>query len=113
MEPIQFIGLNDLEKTDQDMVQKLATEYYDKIQREFRNITSLVIHIKNYGKGGHRPKYSVHIRAVAPTKIFDSSKSKQTATWDLASAMHQSFKNLERQIQHVYHTERGWKKEYE
>jgi hypothetical protein len=113
MEPIQFIGLNKLEKVDQDMVQKLATEYYGKIQRELKNLTSLVIHIKDYGKGGHRQKYSVHIRAVAPTRIFESAKGKQAADWDLASSLHGAFKNLERQIQHAFHGERGWKKEYE
>ena len=99
MEPIQFIGLNELEDVDQQMVQTLATEYYDKIQRELRNITSFVIHIKTYKKEGHRHKYSVHVKVIAPTRIFDSSKSPETATWDLASATHNAFKNMERQIQ--------------
>ena len=110
MEPIQFIGLNELEKVDQDMVQTITTEYYDKIQRALKNLTSLVIHIKPYKKEGHRHKYSIHIRAVAPTRIFESSKSPETATWDLASALHNAFKNLEREIQHAFHDEKGFQR---
>ncbi|MBW2997585.1 hypothetical protein KY349_04560 [Candidatus Woesearchaeota archaeon] len=113
MEPIQFIGLNELEDVDQQMVQTLATQYYDKIQRALKNLTSLVIHIKRYEKEGHRQKYSIHVRVIAPTKVFESSKSPEAATWDLASALHNAFKNLVRQIQHEFHGERGWKKDYE
>lgn len=113
MEHIQFIGLNELEDVDQQMVQTLATEYYGKIQRELKNLTSVVIHIKDYGKGGHRQKYSVHVRVIAPTKVFESSKSRDAAHWDIASAIHSAFKNIEREIQHEFHGERGWKKEYE
>jgi hypothetical protein len=45
--------------------------------------------------------------------VFESSKSPEAATWDLASALHNAFKNLVRQIQHEFHGERGWKKDYE
>jgi protein-tyrosine phosphatase len=113
MEPIQFIGLNELDEVDQDMVQTLTTEYYDKIQRELKNLTSLVVHIKSAEKEGHRHRYDVTVRAEAPTRIFESSKSPQAACWDLASALHNAFKNLEREITHAFHGERGWKKDYE
>jgi len=102
MEPIQFIGLNELEEVDQEMVQTLATEYYDKIQRELKNVTSLVIHIKSSAKEGHRHRYEVTVRAEAPTKIFESSKGKQTTDWDLASALHHAFKSVVTQIQHAF-----------
>ena len=100
MEPIQFIGLNELEKVDQDMVKTLVNQYYPKIQRSLKNVTSLVIHIKTYKKEGHRHKYSLHLRAIAPTKIFESSKA---ADWDLASSIHKSFKDILREIEHTYH----------
>ena len=110
MEPIRFIGLNELEQVDQDMVQTLSTEYYAKIQRELKNITSLVIHIKTHKKEGHRHQYEVTVKAVAPTRIFESSKGPEAVQWDLASALHNSFKNLERQIQHAFHGEKGFQR---
>ena len=113
MEPIQFIGLNELEDVDQDMVQTLTSEYYDKIQQELKNVTSLVVHIKALEKGGHRNRYEITVRAEAPTRIFESNKGPEAASWDLASALHNAFKNLEREITHAFHGERGWKKDYE
>ncbi|MFC1741315.1 hypothetical protein ACFL3V_02160 [Nanoarchaeota archaeon] len=99
MEAIQFIGLNELEQTDQDMVNTITTEYYGKIQRALKNITSLVIHIKPHAKEGHRHRYEVHVRAVAPTRIFES----KTEDWDLAVSMHKVFKDLESEIGHAFH----------
>jgi ribosome-associated translation inhibitor RaiA len=99
MEPIQFIGLNALEDVDQQMVQTLTTEYYDKIQRELKNLTSLVIHIKTAAKEGHRHRYEVTVRAIAPTRVFESSSE----DWDLATSLHKTFKDLEREIQHAFH----------
>lgn len=114
MEAIQFIGLNDLDKVDQAMVNKLATEYYDKFKRMLKNESSLRIHIKSYGKGGARDKYSVHVMLIAPTQTFESSKANQAAEFDLASCMHESFKNLERQLEHHFKgAQRGYKKEHE
>ncbi|MBN1543950.1 hypothetical protein JW898_00645 [Candidatus Woesearchaeota archaeon] len=100
MDEIQFIGLKELEEVDQEMVRKITAEYYPKIQRQIKNITSLVVHIKQYSKGGHRPKYSMHVRAVAPTKILETQK---TSEWDLSKALHNAFDDLEREIQHHFH----------
>lgn len=102
MEKIQFIGLKELEKVDQEMVRTLAAEYYGKIQRELKNITSLVVHLKRQKEEGHRHRFEVTVRAVAPTRVFESHKSPEAAKWDLASAMHNAFKGLERQIQHAF-----------
>jgi len=103
MEKIQFIDLKKLEPDQQDVVKKISTEYYGKIERELRNITALVIHIKEYKKGH---KFSIHMRAEAPTGIFESKKA---ADWDLARTMHKAFKDLEREIQHAIHKDKGWK----
>ncbi|MBW2972429.1 HPF/RaiA family ribosome-associated protein [Candidatus Woesearchaeota archaeon] len=107
MNPIEFKGLKELDDVDQRMAQTLAKEYYGKIQRELRNITSLVVHIKTDAKEGHRHRYEVTVRAVAPTRIFESRHGKEKEGWDLASALHGAFKNLEREIQHHFHSEKG------
>ena len=100
-EIIQFIGVNELEDADQAVVNKLSTEYYEKIKRSLNNLTSMTVHIKTYkDEGGNRLKYSMHTKVIAPTHIFDSEK---TSDWDLARALHKTFKDLESQIEHKLH----------
>ncbi|MBW2967862.1 hypothetical protein KY362_05230 [Candidatus Woesearchaeota archaeon] len=98
MEKIQYKGLSELEDVDQAMVRTLTEEYYPKIQRELKNVTSLVVHIKGSSKGGHRTRYELGVRAEAPTRIFES----HTEEWDLARGLHKVFKDIEREIQHHF-----------
>lgn len=102
MEVIQYIGIDELDSSERAVLDKLSAEYYDKIQRSLKNITSIVVHIKEYGKGGDRKKYSLHLRAIAPTVIFESGKA---SDWDFARTLHKAFKDVERQIQHKLHTD--------
>ncbi len=98
-EVIQFIGVNELLEEEQETVKKLSAEYYDKIKRALNNITSLAIHVKTHGKDGQRKKYSIHVRALAPTQVFESNSD---SDWDLARTLHKSFNNIEREIQHRF-----------
>ena len=100
-ESIQFKGLNELEAPEQDKVQALATEYYDKVKRLINNETFLHIHIKQYKKNASSTaKYSVHVRAESPTKaIFEAEK----ADWDLARTIHKVFDALITEINHHFH----------
>lgn len=98
MEGIEFKGLKELENVDQTMVKTLVSEYYDKVKRSLHNETMLVVHIKEASKEGHRHRYEVNVRAVAPTKIFES-KSEE---WDLATAIHGTCKDLLKQIEHAF-----------
>ena len=54
-EQIQFVGVSKLPPEEQQIVNDLATEYYEKIKRSVKNLTSLVVHIKEYSKTGNRP----------------------------------------------------------
>lgn len=101
-EIIQFVGVKKLPAEDQARVHALSTEYHFTIQRQLKNLTSLIIHVKEYKKEGKRHKYSIHVRAVAPTQIFESTKA---ADWDLSRTLHKAFKDLEREIQHQLHTD--------
>ena len=102
MEPIQIVGIKDLDDMEIDSVNRLANRYYGKIQREIQNVTSLVIHIKAHDKQGRQKNYSVHVKAIAPTKIFASTKS---IDWNLEKALHGSFRDIIRQMQHRLHTD--------
>ncbi|MFH1063876.1 MAG: hypothetical protein V1729_02230 [Candidatus Woesearchaeota archaeon] len=99
MENVKFIGLSDLDDVDKNMVQTVVDEYYGKIKRELNNETSLVIHIKTSTKGGHRQRYDVSARAVAPTRIFESSDE----GWDLAASLHTVCKKIITEINHAFH----------
>lgn len=109
MEPIQIIGIKELDEFELPLVNKLANEYYQKIQRELQNVTSVVIHVKCYEKEGKRKKYSIHVRVIAPTRIFESSKAQD---WDLARTLHKAFRDIERELQHKLHTDDQHKKPY-
>jgi len=102
MEPIQVIGIDQLGlDSEKDMVNKLSNEYYVKIKRALKNITSITLHIKQHSKGGKRKKSDIRVKVVAPTRIFESQES----DWDLARAIHRAFKNIERQLQHKLRTD--------
>jgi len=101
-EVIQFIGVKKLPPEDQALVHALSTEYYPKIKRSLKNLTSLAVHVKEYKKAGRRHKYSIHVRVLAPTQIFESTKA---ADWDLRRTLHKAFKDVEREIQHQLHTD--------
>jgi len=102
MEPIQIIGIKDLDDMEVEAVNRLANRYYGKIQREIQNITSVVVHIKSYRKQGRQRNYSVHVKVMAPTRIFVSTK---THDWNLEKSLHQSFGDVIREIQHSLHTD--------
>lgn len=102
IEPIQIIGIKDLDDMEIDAVNRLVNRYYPKIQREFRNITSLTIHIKKYEKGGKQTKYSIHIKAIAPTRIFVSTKG---FDWDINKALHKAFNDIIDRVHHSLHTD--------
>jgi ribosome-associated translation inhibitor RaiA len=104
---IQFIGFRELEDVDKDMLMKIINEQFPKIKRKLHNDTSLVVHIKPYGKGGARQKYSFHMRAIAPTRIFETSHA---TAWDLATAVHKAFEELDHQIEHAFKQEHGIKR---
>ncbi len=110
MEAIQFTGLNELTAEDQARVKDLAAEYYNKIKRALKNVTSLAIHIKPYRKAGKKKKFSVHIKAIAPTVVLTSTKA---VDWDIARVMHKAFQDIEQEIHHRFHSDTTFRKPYE
>jgi len=102
MEIIQFTGLNDLTESDQSRVRDLSSEHYSKIKRALKNITSLAVHIKMHKKEGSKHKFSVHVKAIAPTVMFTSTKA---VDWDIARVMHKAFNDIEQEIKHRFHSD--------
>lgn len=108
-ETIQYIGANELTVMERRRLDKLATGYHSKIQRMLKNMTSLVVHVKIYesaGKGKKedekkRRKYAIHVRVIAPTRMFASTKAHD---WDLARAVHKSFNEVQNIIAKSMHS---------
>ena len=102
METIQIIGIKDLDDMEIDAVNRLANRYYPKIQREMKNITSLVLHVKKHEKGGKQVKYSIHAKVVAPARIFVSTKG---FDWDINKALHKAFEDIIHRLHHSLHSD--------
>jgi hypothetical protein len=100
MDNIRFIGLAAIDDEAQSLLKGIVEEYYPKIKRALKNEVQLVVHVKAHTKGGARPKFSLHVRAEAPTRIFESSKN---AEWDLSKAAHESMEDIIKEIQHAFH----------
>ncbi|MBI2147155.1 hypothetical protein HYU19_01610 [Candidatus Woesearchaeota archaeon] len=101
MESIQYSGLEEVDDAGRQILDKLSAEYHDKIQRQLGTPASLQVHIKVYSKEGKK-KYSIHVKAVAATRLFQSTKAHD---WDLARTLHKAFQDIEHQIKHKLHTD--------
>ena len=109
MEPIQIAGIDEVEdEIERGTINKLANEYYEKLQRSLRNITSVTLHVKKHTKGGKAKKWDMRVKVIAPTKIFEAQES----DWDLARSLHRVFRNVERELQHKLHTDDQKPKSY-
>jgi|SRR3989338_2942919 len=102
MKQIQIIGIKELDEMELEAVNRIADKGYDKIKRELKHEVSITVHIKSHDKEGAQRKYSVHVKAMAPTRIFTSTKA---VDWSLEAALHKSFEDVVKMIRHAFHTD--------
>lgn len=113
-EMIQYVGIRDLDDAARDAVSEIATRYHDKIKRMVKNDTRLVVHVKVHGAhkdGCHgedgpadkKLKYSIHLKVVAPTHVFES----EDADFDIRKATHLVFDHVLNQVEHKFHNQEG------
>ncbi len=95
-EVIQFAGLDQLNDSEKEVVNRLCSEYHEKVRRSLNNLTSLVVHFKCYEKEGKRKKFSLHLRCIAPGRVYESDK--KAHGWVLEQVLHGAFDALLRQI---------------
>ena len=98
---IQYTGLRALEAIDQETVKNLSDRYLGKITQQIKNVTKVVYHIKQYRKSGKASKYSVRLRVIAPTHIFESSATE----WELPKVTHMVYKEIINQIKRKLRTD--------
>lgn len=95
---IIYKGLKNLKREEKDNLKLIVDRNYEKIHRLFKNnITNLVIHTKTYGEGKAR-KFSIHLKAEAPTKIFATEVSDR----DLKRATRKALDNIINKIKHTF-----------
>lgn len=97
-----MVGIRELDDMEVDAINRIANKYYTKIQRGLGNELSLVIHMKEYRKGGKYWMYSVHVRAIAPTRIFASTKGHDR---HINTAIRMAFDDITHQMRHRLHTD--------
>ena len=96
---IQYINLKELNAEEQAVVTGIFDKEYEKIHRLFSgNLLNLLVHTKVHDKGGKK-KYSVHIRAEAPTKIF---ATKMAVDWDLKRATRKATEEMKNHVSHAF-----------
>ena len=98
-EIIQAEGTEILTEEQKQIVNRLLNEYYKRIKQQLKNLTSLEFHLKEYKKDGKGKKFSIHIKAIAPTTIFEGDAS----DWDLARTTHKALNKIMNEIEHKFH----------
>ena len=94
---IRFVGLSELDwnSYEKKALKKIASNESFKLQRFVKNDNfGLVIHLKEYQKGGSRSKISVHMRLEFPGKMVMVSQD----DWDWRTAVRKTFVNAENKL---------------
>jgi len=108
-EVIKFSGdFNFLSEEDKNFVVGVLKDFYSKVKRSLNNEVSFEVFVKDYKKNKaskndslseKKVKYSMHLKVVAPTAIFEA----EAVDWDLARTVHQLCKKIETEIEHRFH----------
>lgn len=112
-EIIQYKGLDELDEFEKAELNKFSERYFPKIKRETKNLTSVELHIKihrkEFKKDEQRKKYSIHLRVIAPTKIFEASAD----DWDFPTAVHKAYENAILEIKKHFRSDISRRKSYD
>ncbi|MBD3318991.1 hypothetical protein GF342_03720 [Candidatus Woesearchaeota archaeon] len=99
---IQFVGVSALDPEEQNVVNTLSTEYFEKLKHAVKNTVALIVHVKRYEKEGTQQKYSLHIHLSCPSRDFETDKHHD---FDLSRACHAAFRALLKEVHHSFHTD--------
>jgi hypothetical protein len=92
-----------LTEREKQLANRLLNEYYPRIQKRLKNVTSLEAHIKEYEKPGKLKKahkFSFHVKAIAPTQVFEAD----SFDWDFARTVHKALNKLMNRIERNFHS---------
>lgn len=98
MVSVETVGFDVLSGEEKKTFDKLSQEYLAKIEMKLKNLSSIKVHLREYHTEGTRKKYSLHVKFIAPTSIFEASASE----WDFARTLHKLFKKIEGGVENRY-----------
>jgi len=98
MEEAEVIGLEKLDENERNLLIKILTENYIKIQRKVKNDVKFKVQIKTYKNDGPKKKYSVNFTAVTPMKSFKASE----ADWEFPKVMHNIINKILTEVEHEF-----------
>ncbi len=101
MQEIQYIGTKELGVEEQAIVHHISEEQYVKIQRLHKHIAGMTVHIKAAEKPGAKKRYDIHTRLAVIGK--EHIESCAASDYDLRTALHKSFEDIEHQVEHKLH----------
>ena len=101
---VQFIGLDILNREDQEIIKGIIYSDFILLERELKNINSLRLHFKEYEKGGKK-KYSVHLFIDAPTKPIVANKIASSVQWNPVQAVAKLMDKARKEITHKFKTD--------
>ncbi len=99
MEEAEILGLEKLSDSEREILTKILTEEYPKIQRQVKNLLKLKLQIKTYKNDGPKKKYSLNLTAETPMKAIKASD----AGWNFAKVLHNIIEKLKTEIEHKFH----------
>lgn len=91
---------NDLGEGDKDLIHKISDEFYPKIERVLKDISSFDVHVKCSKKDGNVKRYIINAKIIAPKNIFDI----ETEGYNLAKAVREVFVKILSSIESKCHT---------
>lgn len=99
MSMLEFTGLKELEPLEQTIVKGIAQEYYPLLQRDVHQDVDILVHVKTYNKGGHKSKYSIHLKLIYAGNVLNVDK---VHDWDLPRGVHEAFVALLNMAKHKF-----------
>ena len=92
----QLLGTDVLTEQGRETVEQALSDYLVKYDRVLDEITSVVVHVKMYNKGGLKKEYEIKLRLDSPSGFFESHKTE----WNLGKALKLVFDAVLHEIQH-------------
>lgn len=89
-------GAENLSEFDRQLIDKLSTEFREKIGRHFDEIIDFELHIKCFCKEGNVKRYEIGAKLSLPGKSFESSSDE----YNLSEAVNTALKKLMHEVEH-------------
>ncbi len=101
LQNIKYKGINELDVSEATLekAKNIISQYSEKIGYLVKNEYEVIVHFKEYEKGGTKQKFSVNVRVNFPGGTIGSDRGHG---WDLTNALHDAFTAIENQLRNKW-----------